>query len=464
MMKRLRELLTLVVFSVLFLSLPAPTAQAIVPPPAQWITPLSLDFGPVGVGSQGQQLVVTLTNSGDVPITSFLGGLVTAPFSDYQDCTVIVGGLQPGQSCHYYYNFAPTSAGTFNATSSPWTEIGPFNISLQGVGVGPGITINAHDLDFGTVYTNGSPGTTNPQILTIKNTGMAPLTNWSGGLVNPPFSDDYNCDLPGGVPPGGTCSYMFGFSPTSVGPAATSTTLSSNGGSVTVNLSGTGSSSTTIQGQRATPRSLDFGPVGVGVTSPQLAVTITNLSAAFSITGWSIGAVSAPFSTSNDCSGGLAPLASCHINYTFHPTAAGTFTATPPITNSDGSFSVSLQGVGVAPSLTADATWLDFGPVLPGVTSPQQVVTLTNTGLSPIGGWPTVLLSAPPFTVKQDCSIIAGGLLPGQSCHYYYTYTPTFVGTYSTTSHINSDAGSIGITLMGETYIPIPVYLPLVIR
>jgi hypothetical protein len=45
-----------------------------------------------------------------------------------------------------------------------------------------------------------------------------------------------------------------------------------------------------------------------------------------------------------------------------------------------------MHGTGVAPSMKLDALKLDFGPQAPpGIH--QQIVTITNTGLSNIIGW-----------------------------------------------------------------------------
>jgi hypothetical protein len=462
MKTHLRLVVTWIVFSLLFLSLPGPDVQAILNPPPQWVSPLELDFGPVGVGSAATQRIVTITNSGSVPLTGWAGGAVNTPFSASQDCN-IVGGVLPGHSCHYYFSFIPSAAGTFSATSSSVDSAGPINIIVHGTGVDAQATADAHDLDFGTVHpVKTFPGTAPTQTVTIKNTGLAPLTNWTGGGVGAPFSASQDCNVPGGLLPGASCHYYFGFSTATTGTFSATSSSSTNGGSITVNLSGAATLLIIPGGQQVTPRSLDFGPVGVGVTTAARTATITNQSGA-NITSWAGGGVSAPFNGSQDCNvaGGLIPGASCNFYYTFHPTSAGAFSATSNVSDSLGSFSVTLTGVGVAPSMRADSLWLDFGPQLPGVTA-QQVVTITNTGLSNLTGWAGGGVSA-PFGGSQDCNI-SGGVLPGHSCHFYYTYSPTAQGIYSTTSTFSTNAGSLSIKLQGETFVPQYLYLPAIER
>jgi len=421
--------------------------RAAVPTASQWATPLEMDFGPIGVGSTSQ-LTVTITNSGEIPLTGWAGGAVPAPFNASQDCN-IQGGVLPGHSCHYFFDFSPTAVGTFSATSSSVTVAGPIDIIVHGTGVGAQASYDAHALDFGNVFTNRSIAGSSPeQVVTITNTGLAPLTDWAGGAVPSPFSASQDCNIAGGVLPGHSCHYFFDFSTSTTGTFSATSTSSTNGGGITVDVSGAAHSILLAGGgQQITPRSLDFGPVGLG-SSAQLQVAITNHSLQTNITGWAGGGVGAPFNGSQDCnvSGGLTPGSTCHFYYSFSPTSAGPFSAVSSVSDSFGSFSVALQGTGVGPGINANFLWLDFGPVA-FQARPQQIVTITNTGLSPLTGWAGGGVPA-PFGASQDCNI-AGGVLPGQSCHFFYTFSPTANGSFSATSTISSDGGTVSIKLQG---------------
>ena len=443
---------------------PIPSAQAVVILPSQWYTPLELDFGPVAVGTASPQRVVTITNSGAIPLTNWAGGGVSSPFSASQDCNV-TGGVLPGHNCHYFFTFNPTAAGVFSATSSSQTNAGTINIIIHGTGVGASATYDAHGLDFGDVFANGRVvGSSPQQVVTIRNTGLAPLTNWAGGGVSAPFSASQDCNIAGGVLPGHSCHYYFNFS-TSTDSTFTATSASTtNGGSIVVSLEGKSHGIILSGGgQQVTPFSLDFGPVGLGDTSTQLVATITN-HATTNITNWAGGGVSAPFSATQDCNiaGGLPPGGSCHYYFTFHPTSAGVSTATSNSTDSIGSFSIQLQGTGAAPSLTADILSLDFGPTAPIAQGKQQVVTLTNTGLSAITSWAGGGVSA-PFSGSQDCNV-QGGLQPGASCHYYYNFLPQTAGSFSAISTILTNAGTIQIKMQGTYLPPVKTFVPLVDR
>ncbi len=463
MKKRVLPVISVLLVIFVQMAVPAPITQAAAQP-ALWFSPLEMDFGPLAVGATSLQRVVTITNSGNVPLTGWAGGGVNSPFSASQDCN-ISGGVLPGHSCHYFFTFSPTAAGTFSATSSSSTNAGPINIIVHGTGVGASATYDAHALDFGEVYANGRViGSAPQQVVTIRNTGLAPLTDWAGGGVNSPFSASQDCNIPGGVLPGHSCHYYFNFSTGADSTYTATSTSTTNGGSIVVDLEG--ASYGFILGssyQQVTPYSLDFGPVGVGNTSAKLVVTITNESNS-NITGWAGGGVSAPFNASQDCniSGGLPPGSSCHYYFTFSPTSAGSFSATSTSADSLGSFSIQLQGSGVAPAYFADALSVDFGPTVPLAPGKQQVVTITNTGLSTITGWAGGGVSS-PFTASQDCNV-QGGLQPGASCHFYYKFLPQAPGAYSDTSSFSTNAGTIQIKMQGSFLQPDFIYLPAVLR
>ncbi|HTP09086.1 MAG TPA: choice-of-anchor D domain-containing protein [Anaerolineae bacterium] len=230
MRKLTRLLIAWVVVVTLLVSAADSTALPVVFPATQWVTPLELDFGPVGLGTASPTLKVTITNSGDTPLTGWAGGAVPAPFNASQDCN-ISGGVLPGHSCHYFFTFSPTVAGVFTATSSSSTNVGPIHIIVHGTGVGAQATYYFRSLDFGNIFTNGTmPGVAATQVVTITNTGLAPLTGWAGGAVPSPFNASQDCNIAGGVLPGHSCHYFFGFSTSTAGTYSATSTSSTNGG------------------------------------------------------------------------------------------------------------------------------------------------------------------------------------------------------------------------------------------
>lgn len=405
-----------------------------------WLTPLEIDFGPVGVGNTTTQAVVTITNSTALTLDNFAGGGVSSPFSASQDCAA---GVAPGGSCHYYFSFTPVAEGSFSAVSSSSTSLGPIKIKLKGTGVGAKVVYDAHLLDMGSVYLGNSA---TQQVVTLRNVGLSTLGNFAGGGLNAPFAVSQDCA--GGVAPGGSCHYYFDFSPTEAGSYTATSSSSSNGGSITIDIKGSGRSVLFGSGQRVSPLALDFGPVGVGTSSAELKAEIHNQSMFSTITDWAGGGVPSPFSAAQDCASGVPANGSCYLYYHFNPVTAGDFTTTSTLSNSYGSFSITLHGTGVAPSHLISPLWLDFGPIALNSTSPTQTVTITNTGLSPITSWAGGGVS-PPFSASQDC---ASGLAVGASCRFYYAFTPTTAGFATAQSHVTTSAGSFTILLQGGAH------------
>ena len=305
--------------------------------PRLWVSPLNLDFGPVGVGFESPTQVVTITNYGDATLTDFAGGGVYSPFHASQDCAA---GVPPAGHCHYYFTFFPTTTGAFSTTSNSSTNAGPFTIALQGTGAGAGLHVSPLALDFGSVM---SGSTSLKQIVTITNTGLSTLTNFAGGGVYPPFSASQDCAAE--LPPGQHCHYYFRFAPTTAGVLTATSSTSTSMGDFSIDVRGTGVGASLY----VTPLWIDFGFVPPGNTSPVQTATIYNTGMS-TLTNWAGGGLYSPFNASQDCAAGVPPGESCRYYFRFAPTEIGRFTAYSSSSTNGGSFTVKVQGGEVRPA------------------------------------------------------------------------------------------------------------------
>ena len=407
-----------------------------------WVTPLEIDFGPVGVGFTSPARTVTITNTGASTLTNFAGGMPPDPqFTATQNCA---GDVAPGASCQYTFRFSPTATGVFSTTSSSSTNAGNIVITLRGRGVGAGLHVTPLSLDFGRVLSGTlSP----PQVVTIRNTGAMTLTNFAGGApFDPQFTVTQNCAS--GVPPGGSCQYTFRFQPAATGVFSTTSNSSTNAGSFQIALQGRGINSgpPPANDKWVTPLELNFGPVGVGFTSPPQTVTITN-TGTNPLTSFAGGMPPDPqFTVTQNCAGGVAPGASCQYTFRFTPTSAGVFTTTSNSSTNAGPFVITLRGQGIGPSFFVSPQSLDFGYVPVGAFSAPQVVTITNTSPTTVtnfaGGAPFDL----QFSATQTC---ASGVPPGGSCQYTFRFKPATLGRFTTTSNTSTNGGPFVIRLAG---------------
>jgi len=417
------------------------------------LSPSALDFGEVRVGTTAPQQLVKITNRGTAPVT--MSGSGGAPlhveFGASQSCQGLT--LAVGASCTMQFDFTPSAPGDLTDASNITWNGTPFSIALHGIGLSATATpsvplrLTPTGLDFGQVTVGGSAP---QQLVTITNVSSANVTmSGSGGApLHAEFGGSQSCQ--GLVlAPGASCTMQFGFTPTTPGALSDDSKITWNGQPFDIKLHGVGAAPML----RASPSSLDFGDVQTGSTSAQQIVSITNQSP---ITITMSGAGGAPlhpeFGASQSCQGlAIAPGASCTMQFSFNPTAAGNLNDDSKITWNGQPFDIALHGNGVAPKLLLTPFALDFGLVPLGASGPQQFVHITNIGLdvlkmSGAGGAPL----HPEFGGAQSCQGLT--LARGQSCTMQFGFTPTAAGLLTDASQITWNGQPFNIALQGTGF------------
>jgi hypothetical protein len=154
------------------------------------------------------------------------------------------------------------------------------------------------------------------QSVTLTNTGSATLTILSV-KASGKFAQTNTCGS--SVSVGASCTIVVTFSPTRQGTQTGTITITDSAGTHTISVTGAG---TVVSLSRS---SLKFPPERVGVTSPSLSTTLTNVGATtMSFFGTSItGTAHRDFAQTNDCGFTIAAGKSCTIKVTFTPSAKG---------------------------------------------------------------------------------------------------------------------------------------------
>ncbi len=215
-------------------------------------------------------------------------------------------------------------------------------------------------------------------------------------------------------------------------------------------FSGTSSNSTAFvakvnnvdaPGMALTPQQLNFGSQALNSISNPRAVTLINAgSAPLSISSIVAGTA---FAETNDC-GTVVPAGggTCTIQATFTPTVPGATTDQITITdNANGSphaITVTGSGVTSAGSLSLSSTSLIFPAETVGVTSPSQIVRLTNTGQTVVNL--TGINITGDFSQTNTCGTLPTFLNVGNGCTVSVTFTPTGTGTRTGTLTLSDDA------------------------
>ncbi len=332
--------------------------QAAGPQPV--LTPATINFGSLTVGTTSAVQTATLSNTGGVPqsISSFgFFGNSTTSFTQSNSCG---SSLAAGASCSIAITCTPAAAGSLAANlgvnfPSPEPQL---SIALTCTGTAataPQATLTPASLSFTTVA-GSTPG---PQMATLTNSGTAALVISQvsiGGATGGAFSQSNTCGT--SLAAGASCAITVSFSGTGVGSYVAALQVADNAPSTpqAVALSGTVTAAS-VPAATLTPASLTYSATTGTASAAQMATLTNTGNAPLAIAGISLtGANSAAFTSTNTCGGTLAAGASCTISVTFAPASTGTDTATLSVSdNASGSPQTSsLAGVATAPPAASD--------------------------------------------------------------------------------------------------------------
>jgi hypothetical protein len=307
-------------------------------PTSSPVTSGTTDLGSTAVGTT-MTGTVTVTAAHALTLT---GASTAAPFA--VDTSQLPVSLSAGQSFPLPVSMTPASWGPQTAALSLTTSLGAATMSLTGTATQPGLAATPATLDFSVVPTGAMKTLT----ANIVNTGTAPTTLTDVGTVpSAPFSTSVMPADGTVLQPGASVAVSVTYTPTSAASDSGSFTTTSDAGSVTVPLTGTG-----VQGQAVltqTPNTVDFGTVPVGL-SAATSFDIAN-TGNIGLTITKAAPPAAPFGALVPVAEGqqLAPAAVIHQSVSFTPTLPGPFTGSYLITSDDGRGpqNVTVRGVGV---------------------------------------------------------------------------------------------------------------------
>ena len=413
--------------------------------PVASLTPASLAFGSIVVGSTSASKTATLSNTGTGPLS--IASVATT--GDYSvagsTCPISPATLAAGASCTVDVRFAPTATGsrpgtlriTDDAAGSPRT------VTLGGTGAVLGVAPTS--LAFGSVALQKPSAA---KTVTISNSTLGPLAIAAIAITTLPTDYAQTNDCPATLPAGGTCSVTVTFTPTTVGSRPGQLRVSYGASAINVALSGAGTFNLGVS-----PASLTFAKQALGTTSAAKTVTLTNGNGT-AVNFTSITSVGEFPIQANTCGTSLAAGATCTFTVAFAPAAAGTRTGQVTIADdaTGNPHKVNLTGTGTVPLTVAPAS-LGFGSVIAGVTSAAKTVTLTNSNPVPIT-FASIAAASPDYSVASGCPAT---LDAGTSCTLTVTFTPSTTGSRPSQVDVVSDATSSPqkVTLTGTGTLPL---------
>ncbi len=285
--------------------------------------------------------------------------------------------------------------------------------------VQPALTLDPTNLAYGS---QAVATASDPQTITVTNSGNAPLTV-SSVVATGDFTETDTCTS-ATIASGLTCSVQVRFLPTATGRRY---------GLLTVygNVAG-GQASTTLSGTATPPAAVILNPIDIVFPATNVNATSLAQNLTISNTGGTTTSLQTPIVSGagfrisvNTCTSTLLPDTGCTVAITFTPTASGVSSGSFTISDGVGTQTASLIGTGVTPATDAlSATSLAFAAQkLTSVSSPQQI-TLTNAGdvaLTLISAQTT----STDFTVTNACG---ASLNPHSTCAIDVAFQPQSIG------------------------------------
>ncbi len=423
-----------------------------VAPAAITLQPSALSFSQQQTGTTSSPQSISVENTGGNSLT-ITSASISGPFQIVSNGCA--GSLAADSACAITLDFAPTATGPASGTLTLVDSAGTQTAPLTGSGIAaPTDALSTLSLSFpGTVLQQTSA----PLTVTMTNSGGLPLTS-IGTSVAGPFAVTSTCGS--SLAAGSTCVFSVTFSPTLAGAAHGSLTVSDALRSQTVALAGTGLTPPVIT---LGTSSFNFGNHQINTTSTPVRFNLSNTggSPLLNLTPTFSGSGASSFQvSSSSCGTSVAAGASCYLMVTFDPQSTGAQNATltlaspaPGVTPAN----IALTGTGLSPpSMLPSPAAINFGQIKQTFTSGPYTVVVTNSGQEPLNH-PTFAISGPnaaDFAFAQStCSLNSSNqVVPGQTCTFQGTFSPTIVGLESATltfTSSNAIPATASVSLIG---------------
>jgi archaellum component FlaF (FlaF/FlaG flagellin family) len=363
--------------------------------PVVSLTPTTLTFSSLRLGTTSPAQPVTLSNTGNTPLNISL----IQVNGDYAQTNSCPAALAAAASCTISVTFTPTATGTRTGTLTVVDDApsGQQTVALTGTGLDVIVTLTPTSLTFSSLRL----GVTSPaQPVTLANNGNTTL-NISSIQVSGDYAETNNC--PVALLPSLSCTISVTFTPTVSGVRNGTLTVRDDAKSTpqTIPLSGTGlDASVTLN-----PSSLTFPTIRINTSSSAQTVTLANTgNTAVNISGIEI---TGNYAQTNTCPAALLAASSCAISVTFTPTASGSRTGTLTVRDDahTNPQTAGLVGTGLDFSLTG---------ALLSKTVKSGADAVYSVTVTPVGGsfGTAIQLSCTGAPALATCSVSPGSVTP----------------------------------------------------
>jgi hypothetical protein len=205
-------------------------------PATDALSPLTLTFGTQQVDTASQAQQITLSNTGDLPLTLIAAQITSGDFTVVNSCG---NSLNPHSTCSMNVAFAPKDVGPLSGVLSVSDQYRTQTVELNGIGIAPpGVSL----APFSTVVfpPTGVGIQSQSKTVTLTNNVSVPLSiqdiSIKGDFVILPNSSTCGATVAAYT----ACVLQVAFAPTVGGPASGSLTVTDSAGNSPQTLSLTG--------------------------------------------------------------------------------------------------------------------------------------------------------------------------------------------------------------------------------
>jgi hypothetical protein len=443
--------------------------------PSLTVTPTVGTFS-AGVGTPSTAYTFNVGNAGGSAtgiLATVLSGVNAAEFSITNNACAVP--LDSHATCAIVVVFTPASAGARTATltvTDATASDAPVAVALTGTGIS-GATVNITGAaSLGTVDVGKSSA---PITYTVTNSGGTATGALAVAANSPTLAISGDTCTGAILAPSKTCSFVVVFTPTTASTTTAVLSVTSAGSPLGIwQVTGIGRV-ITPPALVLSPTSLDFGTIGVGLSSTGQVFTVTNsggtATAALVVTkadGTSAGGAT-QFIYTSTCQAALDPGATCQVAVTFKPTIAGSASAT--FTISDGTYKATGTASGTSldkPGITLACPQTSFDDTVVGLTSATVVCTVTNNIVSKQATGAITATPTGDFAVLPNSC--PASLDPGQACTLSLAFKPTakgartgtitVTGANGGTANLNLTGNGLGIVQIQEFTAPASGFVP----
>ncbi len=184
-------------------------------------TPNPLVFGNQPVGTQSTEQVLTVANTGAVPLKIQSNDIVGPDAGEFQIIYDACWGseLQPSGNCEVWYVFSPFSAGSKSAGIEVISDAqgSPHTVPISATGTVPEVAVDPTVVNFADQVIGSTSAV---KSVTVSNTGGADLEVFEatlGGTDSTSFTITSETCSAAKIPAGDTCQVNLTFSPSTAG-------------------------------------------------------------------------------------------------------------------------------------------------------------------------------------------------------------------------------------------------------